>query len=58
MRQAFSSWSSSEEALARCEGLIFNVPLDGGTKCHENGTAEDLLGIEGSTMKQASWATR
>ena len=54
MQQAFSSWSSSEEALARCEGLIFNVPLDGGTKCHENATAEDLLGIEGSTMKQAS----
>ena len=28
-----SSWSSSEEALAACEGLIFNVPLNGGTKC-------------------------
>ena len=57
MQQAFSSWSSSEEALARCEGLVFNVPLDGGTKCHENATAEDLLGIEGTTMKQASLAT-
>lgn len=28
-----SSWSSSEEALARCEGLIYNVPLNGGTRC-------------------------
>ena len=28
-----SSWSSSEEALAACEGLIFNEPLYGGTKC-------------------------
>ena len=28
-----SSWSSSEEALAACEGLIFNEPLNGGTKC-------------------------
>ena len=28
-----SSWSSSEEALAACEGLIYNVPLNGGTKC-------------------------
>ena len=47
LRKAFSSWSSSEEALARCEGLIFNVPLDGGTKCRENATAADMLEMEG-----------
>lgn len=40
--ETFSSWSSSEEALAACEGLIFNVPLDGGTKCHENATDDQL----------------
>lgn len=28
-----SSWSSSEEALAACEGLLYNVPLNGATKC-------------------------
>ena len=28
-----SSWSSSEEALDACEGLIFNVPLEGSTRC-------------------------
>ncbi len=28
-----SSWSSSEEALVKCEGLIYNVPLSGGLKC-------------------------
>jgi len=30
-----SSWSSSEEALARCEGLIYNVPLNGNRNCSE-----------------------
>ena len=53
LRKAFSSWSSSEEALARCEGLIFNVPLDGGTKCRENATAADMLEMEG-LMKEVS----
>jgi len=37
-----SSWSSSEEALAACEGLIFNVPLNGGTKCSSNSTLSQL----------------
>ena len=37
-----SSWSSSEEALANCEGAIFNIPLDGSTKCHENATFSDM----------------
>ena len=37
-----SSWSSSEEALASCEGALFNIPLDGSTKCHENATFHDM----------------
>ena len=37
-----SSWSSSEEALANCEGAIFTIPLDGSTKCHENATFSDM----------------
>ena len=37
-----SSWSSSEEALQACEGLIFNIPLNGGTKCHVNATSLEL----------------
>ena len=28
-----SSWSSSEEALAACEGLIYNIPLNGNRNC-------------------------
>ena len=28
-----SSWSSSEEALAACEGAVANLPLDGATRC-------------------------
>ena len=28
-----SSWSSSEEALAACEGLIYNVALNGHKNC-------------------------
>ena len=27
-----SSWSSSEEALAACEGAVANLPLDGATR--------------------------
>ena len=30
-----SSWSSSEEALSRCEGLIYNVPLNGNKNCSD-----------------------
>ena len=37
-----SSWSSSEEALAACEGAIFNIPLDGATKCNENATFDEM----------------
>lgn len=37
-----SSWSSSEEALLACEGVIFMIALDGGTKCHQNASEEDL----------------
>ena len=37
-----SSWSSSEEALQACEGLIFNIPLNGGTQCHINATSDEL----------------
>ena len=37
-----SSWSSSEEALASCEGAIFNIPLDGSTKCQENATFDEM----------------
>ena len=37
-----SSWSSSEEALASCEGAVFNIPLDGSTKCRENATFDEM----------------
>ena len=37
-----SSWSSSEEALATCDGALFNLPLDGSPKCHENATFEEM----------------
>eukprot|EP00095_Tigriopus_kingsejongensis_P000099 maker-scaffold1424_size42081-snap-gene-0.12 protein:Tk00099 transcript:maker-scaffold1424_size42081-snap-gene-0.12-mRNA-1 annotation:"hypothetical protein DAPPUDRAFT_299891" len=41
-----SSWSSSEEALAACEGLMYNVPLNGATQCHRRATEEDLNSIQ------------
>jgi len=37
-----SSWSSSEEALAACEGAVDNVALDGATRCNENSTFEEM----------------
>ena len=37
-----SSWSSSEEALAACEGAIFNIALNGATSCTENATFDDM----------------
>ena len=37
-----SSWSSSEEALAACEGVIHNNQLVGQTKCGDNSTEEEL----------------
>jgi len=40
-----SSWSSSEEALAACEGAIFNIPLNGATKCTENATFDEMRPI-------------
>eukprot|EP00092_Neocalanus_flemingeri_P037943 GFUD01041300.1.p1 GENE.GFUD01041300.1~~GFUD01041300.1.p1 ORF type:complete len:517 (-),score=125.30 GFUD01041300.1:18-1568(-) len=40
-----SSWSSSEEALAACEGALFNIPLDGATKCNENATFDEMRSI-------------
>ena len=40
--ETHSSWSSSEEALMACEGLIFNVPLNGGTQCNKDATASEL----------------
>jgi hypothetical protein len=40
-----SSWSSSEEALMACEGLIYNVPLNGGTQCTKQATAATLDSI-------------
>ena len=49
--EARSSWSSSEEALATCDGALFNIPLDGATKCHENATFEEME----STMTNISY---
>ena len=40
-----SSWSSSEEALATCDGALFNIPLDGSPSCHENATFDDMKPI-------------
>ncbi|TRY68335.1 hypothetical protein TCAL_03808 [Tigriopus californicus] len=41
-----SSWSSSEEALAACEGLMYNVPLNGATRCQAGSTEQDLREIQ------------
>lgn len=41
-----SSWSSSEEALAACEGLMYNVPLNGATRCQDGSTEQDLKEIQ------------
>ena len=49
--EARSSWSSSEEALATCDGALFNIPLDGATKCYENATFEEME----STMTNISY---
>lgn len=49
-----SSWSSSEEALAACEGLIFNVPLNGGTKCTQDANSETLEQIRTSVELEVS----
>ena len=43
--EARSSWSSSEEALSTCDGALFNLPLDGSPKCHENATFEEMNSI-------------
>ena len=38
-----SSWSSSEEALAACEGVVKEpMALNGATKCHPNASDADL----------------
>jgi len=38
-----SSWGSSEEALAACEGAIVNVALDGATRCNDNSTFAEMM---------------
>jgi len=48
-----SSWSSSEEALASCEGAVFNIPLNGATACHENATFDEMR----SVMNNISYTT-
>ena len=40
-----SSWSSSEEALARCEGLLYNVALNGGTRCTADASEKTISNI-------------
>jgi len=40
-----SSWSSSEEALQACQGLIFNVPLAGTTGCTTDANRQRLTNI-------------
>ncbi len=40
-----SSWSSSEEALERCEGLIFNVPLAGNRQCVASADKNAVMNI-------------
>lgn len=40
--EARSSWSSSEEALASCEGAVFNIALNGATACNENATFVEM----------------
>ena len=37
-----SSWSSSEEALAACEGAVFNIALNGATSCHQNASFAEM----------------
>ena len=48
-----SSWSSSEEALASCDGAVFNIPLNGATACHENATFDEMK----SVMNNISYTT-
>ena len=48
-----SSWSSSEEALASCEGAVFNIPLNGATACHENATFDEMKKV----MSNISYTT-
>ncbi|CAB4054527.1 unnamed protein product [Lepeophtheirus salmonis] len=38
MEEFASSWSSSEEALQNCNGLLHNVPLTPSIECHINGS--------------------
>ena len=37
-----SSWSSSEEALDKCEGVIYNNQLAGQLKCGQNSSDDDV----------------
>ena len=41
-----SSWSSSEEALAACQGLIYNVPLNGATQCSQNNKLSEMKNVK------------
>ena len=43
--EANSSWSSSEEALEACEGVLHNYQLAGKIKCRDNSTSEELQGM-------------
>ena len=45
---------TSEEALAACEGLIFNVPLNGGTQCTPNASLATLANIRTSVELEVS----
>jgi len=46
-----SSWSSSEEALEKCEGVIHNNNLAGQLKCNRNSSDEEL----GIVMSELSY---
>merc|ERR1719427_770311 len=37
-----SSYSSSEEALARCEGALYNLALSGSPRCNNNASLADM----------------
>ena len=43
----------SEEALASCEGAVFNIALNGATACHENATFDEMR----HTMNNMSYIT-
>ncbi len=50
-----SSWSSSEEALEACEGLVFNVALEGSTRCVAEADEGSLWDVSAHVCCYTTW---